>query len=633
MRFSSLIKYVFLILGFFFSSVVLANGTMQDSQIKALAQHHQWLDLLHFHQTGFASGRVAQVDSPGFYLSEPNESGDLSAESELRALLGLLQDPVANNDVLCRYPARLHWLSRHSTMTQLPQLSCEGFDEWLKKLDPKGLTLIFPAAYLNSPSSMYGHTFLRIDRESGQNDLLDYSINFAANTNPDDNELVFTYKGLSGGYPGVFSVLPYYEKVKEYSYLESRDVWEYELALTKEEVMQFARHVWEIKDAKFDYYFFDENCSYQLLTLLDAASERFNFSAAFRWSAIPADTVKEVVGANIVLSAAYRPSTLTTTQWMIDSVSEAQKSAAKALVEEFNDIDDTLSVFDVRAQAEVLDLAYQYSRYLSVRKKSELPGLGKRSISLLSARSKLDENAVFDAVPTPSYRDDEGHDSSRWLFGYGYDGNYHFQDIELRAAYHDHLDNLPGFIAGANLEMFNIGVRYLRGREAARLRLERIKLIDIASFTPRNEFIKPISWHVETGLKRPVMAAEELLPYLNAGGGLSYQPHSFRYYALLDAELMLDDDLNKGAWFGLGPRIGILGQFDEWSTQLELYVPLDLVGAEFSQRAASFALSKSLGAHWQVRARLEATNYEDQLHARDKTTRNRSFSVSVAHYF
>jgi hypothetical protein len=42
-------------------------------------------------------------------------------------------------------------------------------------------------------------------------------------------------KVLTGQYPGEYSIMPYYRKVKEYGDFESRDLWEYELNLTPEE--------------------------------------------------------------------------------------------------------------------------------------------------------------------------------------------------------------------------------------------------------------------------------------------------------------------------------------------------------------------------------------------------------------
>ncbi|WP_156490741.1 DUF4105 domain-containing protein, partial [Oleiphilus sp. HI0086] len=149
---------------------------------------------------------------------------------------------------------------------------------------------------------------------------------------------------------------------------ESRDVWEYALDLTQEEVEQFVRHTWEIRTVHFDYYFLDENCSYQLLTLLDAASERFNFVDAFKLSAIPSDTVRAIEQAGAVKHARFRPSTLSLMTQMIDNLSDDEIHLARNLVEDNKLATNHLQRLDTESQAKVLELAYQYSRYLAVRK-------------------------------------------------------------------------------------------------------------------------------------------------------------------------------------------------------------------------------------------------------------------------
>jgi hypothetical protein len=98
--------------------------------------------------------------------------------------------------------------------------------------------MIFPAAYLNSPSSMFGHTLLRIDQANVQSDqtaLLSYAINFGAYIEGSDNSILYAWKGLMGGYPGLFALVPYQEKLSEYRSLENRDLWEYRLNLTQAE--------------------------------------------------------------------------------------------------------------------------------------------------------------------------------------------------------------------------------------------------------------------------------------------------------------------------------------------------------------------------------------------------------------
>ena len=77
----------------------------------------------------------------------------------------------------------------------------------------------------------------------------------------------------TGGFPGRFYVMPYYVKVQEYSNIESRDLWEYELSLSPAQVQRLVMHAWETRTTEFDYLFLTRHCSYQLLTLLEVADE------------------------------------------------------------------------------------------------------------------------------------------------------------------------------------------------------------------------------------------------------------------------------------------------------------------------------------------------------------------------
>src|SRR6185503_11289882 len=102
-------------------------------------------------------------------------------------------------------------------------------------------------------------------------------------------------KGLTGGFPGRFYVMPYYVKVQEYSNIESRDLWEYQLALSPEQVRRLVMHAWETRSTHFDYFFFTRNCSYYLLTLLEAAAPELHLIDQFPGHVIPSDTVRAVL--------------------------------------------------------------------------------------------------------------------------------------------------------------------------------------------------------------------------------------------------------------------------------------------------------------------------------------------------
>src|SRR5690606_8594835 len=127
---------------------------------------------------------------------------------------------------------------------------------------------------------------------------------------------------------------PYYEKAKEYHFLESRNVWEYELKVTQAEVDQFIRHGWEVRHAEMDYYFFTENCSYQLLALLDASSDRFDFTDEFLVRAIPGDTVRVLVERELVGQTTFRPSAATQLAAESRQLGDRQLEAVRHYVEQ-----------------------------------------------------------------------------------------------------------------------------------------------------------------------------------------------------------------------------------------------------------------------------------------------------------
>src|SRR5699024_3139867 len=106
----------------------------------------------------------------------------------------------------CALPARYNYLVQALSIdtTRLPQVQCPEYEQWLAGLDPASVSLVFPAAYPTSPSSMFGHTLLRINsqRSGKTSELLPYAVNFAAST-AEDNGMVFAFKGLTGGYPGI----------------------------------------------------------------------------------------------------------------------------------------------------------------------------------------------------------------------------------------------------------------------------------------------------------------------------------------------------------------------------------------------------------------------------------------------
>src|SRR6266496_3739242 len=275
------------------------NELIARSRALRLDERRQWHRLLHYSPDLTGPGVHGLADAPRFYLAR---DGKTNPRSELEATLAVFFSDVEETQQVqnpqCAFIARYRWLDNQLGFdpARMPRRRCPRFEAWRAALNPQSVTLVFPVAYLNNPPSMYGHTLLRIDAkdQDEKTRLLAYAINYAANTD-EKNGVAFTIGALIGSYPGMFSMLPYYLKLREYSDLENRDIWEYELNLTPEEIERLLMHVWELAPVYFDYWFFDENCSYYLLEVLEVARPSLDLTSRFRWWAIPSDTVRVVL--------------------------------------------------------------------------------------------------------------------------------------------------------------------------------------------------------------------------------------------------------------------------------------------------------------------------------------------------
>jgi len=288
-----------------------ADRAVMRAVAENLAQDDYWLRLVHYKRKG--TGYHSQADDPDFFNAPEGKNSPIA---ELVATLRAFFLPGDDDrHPQCRFPARLHWLNQRLGLVALglPAKHCKKLTQWRRTLNAEHATLVFPAAYLNSPSSMFGHTLLRLTPADFRKStpLAAYALNYAANANEDDGGLAYSFKGLFGGYPGLFSIVPYYEKIKQYSDIESRDIWEYSLNLNQAEIDQLMRHAWEVKNINFDYYFLTENCSYHMLSLLEVARPGSRLTDGFSIKAIPSDTVRAVVNIGMADKAVYRPATTT----------------------------------------------------------------------------------------------------------------------------------------------------------------------------------------------------------------------------------------------------------------------------------------------------------------------------------
>ncbi|MHC6227502.1 Lnb N-terminal periplasmic domain-containing protein [Pseudomonas sp. X10] len=497
-----------------------AAPLLDEARLQQLATDRYWIALGHY-ETGKLGGWRSYVDDERFFLAQ---DGAHHPDRELRATLDALYAPASLGDkhAQCVFPARTRWLREQLQLTGLPQPDCQEYNRWYSDVSPHSAVLVFPAAYLNSPSSMFGHTLLRIDQAEAKRDetsLLSYAINFGAYIEGSDNSILYAWKGLMGGYPGLFALVPYQEKLSEYRSLENRDLWEYQLNLTPQETGRMVEHVWELKQIQFDYFFFDENCSYRLLELLQVARPSLDLTSQFPLTAIPTDTVKAVKHAGLVESTRYRPSRERELLARAEPLNDEEKQQVLAISADTTRLQSPeFTTLPRDRQALVQDAAFRLERYRATGQERD-PQQAKRSFELLRA---------INGNPPPPLEierpglPENGHQSRTWQLGVGTREDRAFAEYGLRMAYHDLNDNAYGFPLGAQIEILQLKLRQYEGND---WQVQRLDLATIRSLTPRNDLLQPWSWQVAGGLERvPGKHDDEVLvSHVNGGAGATWQ--------------------------------------------------------------------------------------------------------------
>ncbi|ETR72302.1 MAG: hypothetical protein OMM_07592 [Candidatus Magnetoglobus multicellularis str. Araruama] len=213
-----------------------------------LYNHRYWFILIHY-QTNIFGNVESLIDDPDFFLAA---DGKINPRSELESTIKLFFNGTLDpsDPKICQFIARYTWLKEQlkTVHPSLPEYECH-----ISNVKAKSATLAFPTYFMNNPASMFGHTLLIIETEY-PNKLLNHAVNYAAQTDT-TNGFLFAFNGIFGLFDGYYSILPYYKKIQEYSDINQRDIWEYQLNLTEPELKRMVLHIRELEKISSHYFF------------------------------------------------------------------------------------------------------------------------------------------------------------------------------------------------------------------------------------------------------------------------------------------------------------------------------------------------------------------------------------------
>ncbi len=537
---------------------------------KRLATREQWLRLGHW-RSGWTGFLDAQADGENFFLSPHGETSPTSElDATLRAFFARVPDgaPADQQHPICQFPARFAWLAKELSFdrTRMPQPGCERYHEFLKRVDAVRLSLVFSSYYLNNPASVFGHTFVRIIKrgtpDEERRELLDHAVEFSATVDT-DNALLYGIKGIIGAFPGTFRNIPYHVKVRQYNDFEARDLYEYELALTDEEIAFFLAHLWELGSTFFDYFYVSENCSYHLLGAIEAVRPSLELLDHMHWPVIPADTIKALYANDLVRRVSFRPSLRRQFQARVAGLPDQDLSLIEKLV---TDPKTPITIPPERAKValdaaqDLIDIRFSRELHTAV---DSAPARLKQT--LLERRAELlGPSATFSVAAATRAMPQLGHDSRR--FGAGYartDTGTQSIVLEGRLALHDLADPTPGYPHNSQLEFLPTRVQI--DTESRDVTVESVSLVRLISLSPWTRFDHKLSWKAEAGM---VHLADVGCPDCYAGrlaGGTGFavatSGEGLIAFGTVDAHLLSGPDLDGIAGIalraGFGPSLGL----------------------------------------------------------------------------
>jgi hypothetical protein len=593
------------------------SALVTQAKTKNLAHHPYWLALLHYQGGALGGAPSSEVITPDFFNSP---RGAVNPDSELEATLLAFFRPAndlnyQDEHAQCRFVARYRWLRKvlDWSKTQPPPISCPRFSAWAGNNHISSVSLIFATGYFSNPASFYGHLLLKFNTQQNllPADLLNESMNFGAIVPDNENPVRYIVKGVFGQYDAAFSSTGYYRLNHIYAENELRDMWEYELALSPDEVNQITTHSWELLRARFKYSFFNKNCAYRMAELLELVVKEPLLSKLQPWS-VPSSVFDHLVqvqhdGKPLVRRIKRIPSRVNRYREQFHRLDGAQQSVVVDFAKQrFGLAQTRYPELTTQDQVAVVDTLMDYYQYRIVAERDNATIRSQRR-DLMIERARLPaigetgintEQAENTTVLPPHAGSPPG------LIRPGIAQNNKLgagTSLQLRPVYFDNLGLDIGRVDNANLTMFDITALHTHHGW-------QVRNFDLVNVEHMNAAATPVpgdggwAWRIKFGAESVNLACDHcLVAHVTGGLGKAINlTDDVTCYAMLNG-IVQSQTMNSGT-LGAFPVLGLLAKpVHGWKSSLTLSRHLYLNGS--SANAPQIAWSNRFGTarDWDIR--------------------------------
>lgn len=557
-----------------------AERLIKKAEALNLHKDSYWRTLLHYKPAVFSRYK-SLVDDPKFFCAK---KGKTNPKAELEATIRAFFEPAPNpgakeKHAIERFPGRYKWLCEKLELSEadFPYNGDLAFQNILRQVNPGNVFLVFPSIYLKRPASVFGHTFLLIETKDKPR-LTANSINYGAVTKVTGGPL-YAILGLTGGFKGYYGFETYYEKIKQYSDMDMRDMWEFKLNFTDEEKENMLRHAFDLAGIYSKYFFVSENCSYNLLFLIEAARPSTRATDKLFGVVEPLATVKLADSLGLTDETKYRPSAYSKVENGKNNLSLKQQKYIKDVCYGKKTVQDfPFSDLPAEKQAEIWNTASDYLSSLLNNRKITSDEYRSRFVSVLSARRKLGK--IEDTnIKTPE-DPKKAHGSKKIALTGGNDINGGYCGMEFRLCSHEQLERPAGYSENSELTFANVEVRFNLVKNL--FYLNKATLLSILSLPASDTFFLNGASQILTGLAQNPNSSEnsDLAWRLKFLYGASVKPASWlQIYLMGGADSYFSPAYSYGTDLLLGGDAGIIAGAGPWRNKISATImqsPFDI---------------------------------------------------------
>jgi len=473
-------KIIFLLLlpNILFSAISDCESFKMLAKSKNLQDSRIWHSLLHLDKTGSPS-----INTPRFLLSH----GDFSPQKELDKTIEVL---LNDKKSVCKYPARFLWLKSELNLPiEFRDSECSGFEEYIQKTSPKDLKLVFVSEQVESPSSMMGHVFFKLEGAVASGEKRENAVSFFTVIDT-FNIPYLVVKSTITGMDGYFILSPYKNQIDRYLNLEDRNIWEYELALDDEQKKLIYHHFWELKDIDITYLFTGFNCATIVDDMLAIADE--NYKDGFYLWVTPKDVIKRAHKKGVIKKAKMTPSIGWELRMLGDSLDSDTIQNIKEILK--NRDMEALGSFEFsqdeqkRHLEKNLILAYTNFLDKAGEKFSDAQRLAIADKSKSDKAFEVDLSKYKNPIKSPN--------SSKISFRKGL-GNGGFDELSFLPASNELHDDNRQYFGESSLKIGEISL----SKNKSNVKLERLELFSMSSLTPWDSMTNSISKEFFMGIE------------------------------------------------------------------------------------------------------------------------------------